>query len=258
MRHPFKLYSAILLTCLSLAITTSAHAQVATQVASTGSRAERELAQAAQQGRYVFLVFYKQQDAATDAMSKTLKQKLADKSEQARITYVQIGDPAEAALIKKYGMARAPMPLTIALAPNGAMTAIHPQRIKAETFHEAFVTRGGAKSLKAIQEQKLVFISVRDTNQASEPQALEDFGQDPHFRDRMQVVSLDVNDASERQFLDELQLGSGKAQPSALVVLAPPGVLVGKFPASTSKDDIAAAIAKANKCCDDPNCKHRK
>jgi hypothetical protein len=33
-------------------------------------------------------------------------------------------------------------------------------------------------------------------------------------------------------------------------------VLVGKFGPGASKDEIAAALAKAGKCCDDENCRH--
>jgi hypothetical protein len=42
------------------------------------------------------------------------------------------------------------------------------------------------------------------------------------------------------------------------VVLAPPGVLVGKFPASATSDQIGAALHAAGKCCNDPNCKHNQ
>ena len=45
---------------------------------------------------------------------------------------------------------------------------------------------------------------------------------------------------------------------STVVVLAPPGVLVGKFPATATAAEIAAKLHAAGKCCDDPNCKHNQ
>jgi hypothetical protein len=45
---------------------------------------------------------------------------------------------------------------------------------------------------------------------------------------------------------------------SMIVVLAPPGVLVGKYPAGVTKDQIGAALHAAGKCCNDPNCIHNK
>lgn len=258
MRHSLALYSSALLVCLLAHITAPAFAQPAARTLPAESRAERALAQASQQGRFAFLLFYRQQDAATDAMVAALKQNLADKSEMATITYVQIGDSAEQALVKKYGVGRAPMPLAIALAPNGAITAIHPGRLAEETFDDAFVTPAGAESLKALQEKKIVFVTVRDSSRAGEPSVIAAFANDPHFRERMNVISVDANDAAEREFLAELQFDAGASPVPALVVLAPPGVLVGRFSASTTKDQIAAAIAEAGKCCDDPSCKHHK
>lgn len=225
---------------------------------SAASRAEREVAQASQQGKYTFLVFYQQQDAATDAMVGTLKQSLTGKAEKALISYVQVGDPAEQGLVKKYGVTRAPMPLTIALAPNGAITAISPRRIDATKINDAFVTPAGAASLKALQEQKIVFVAVHSGGQLNEPQVIAAFSNDPHFRERMGVVAINANDEREKSFLKDLTVDGSAHSPASLVVLAPPGVMVGKFSASATKAEIAAAIAEAGKCCDDPTCNHNK
>lgn len=257
MRHSLRLLFAALLACL-FAHAAQGFAQPVAGSSSGTSPAERRLAEASQQGRFAFLVFYRQQNAVTDTMVQTLKQKLANRTDTASIVYVRIGDPAEQVLVKKYGVARAPMPMTVALAPNGAMTAIHPRRIDDAKFDDAFVTPASAESLKALQEQKIVFVSVRNANHTSEPNALTAFANDPHFRERMGVVSVDANDVGEQEFLEGLQVDASAPSQLALVVLAPPGVVVGKFSASATKDEIAAAIAKAGKCCDDPNCKHNK
>ena len=43
-----------------------------------------------------------------------------------------------------------------------------------------------------------------------------------------------------------------------IVVLAPPGVLVGKYQGTVSTEQIATDLHAAGKCCNDPNCKHNK
>ncbi len=62
----------------------------------------------------------------------------------------------------------------------------------------------------------------------------------------------------ERKFLDDLEIQPNTPSANSMVVLAPPGVMVGKFASTASKDEIAGAIAEAGKCCEDPNCKHHR
>jgi len=223
--------------------------------AQQGARAPDAL-NSAEQDRYTFLLFYRQQDGPTDEMVEALKRNLADKPDLATILYVPVTDPAQRAIVAKYGVARAPMPLTMALAPNGAITAMFPGSIDDAKFLTAFVTPAEAHTLQALQQHKIVFITVSDSRNSGTPQALQGFNTDPHFRDRMTVVALNANDPAESGFMADLQVTSGEPQSPAMIVLAPPGVLVGRFGATASKDEIAAAIASSNKCCDDANCKH--
>jgi hypothetical protein len=67
-----------------------------------------------------------------------------------------------------------------------------------------------------------------------------------------------LGDATEARFLTEMEFKPGELSDSMVVVLAPPGVLVGKYPASVTTDQIATDLHAAGKCCNDPNCKHNK
>lgn len=248
MRRFTLLQYAVLVPCLLANASTAIFAQQAARAPVALSSAEQD--------RYTFVLFYRQQDGPTDEMVESLKRNLADKADVATITYVLVTDPAQKAIVAKYGVARAPMPLTMALAPNGAITAMFPGSIDDAKFPTAFVTPAEAHSLQALQQHKLVFITVSYVRNGGAPQALQGFNTDPHFRDRMAVVALNANDPDESDFLADLQVTTGDPQSPAMIVLAPPGVLVGRFGAMASKDEIAAAIASANKCCDDANCKH--
>ena len=222
------------------------------------SQAEATVNQAATDGKYTFLLFYKINDAATQAMTATLKEGLASRTDTAVSAYVQVGQPAEKALVDRFDVSRAPMPMTIALAPNGAITGMFAQKLTAEGIENSFVTPTMTGCMKSLQAGKLVFVCVQGSAKAPAPASLKDFQADPHFKDRLATFSLLAADPAEAKFLKQMQIDASKATGTTTVLLAPPGVLVGKFDALASKDDIAAALAKAGKCCDDPNCKHHQ
>ncbi|WLD13572.1 hypothetical protein [Planctellipticum variicoloris] len=253
MRHGF-----LWVTLLAMAganLSGSALAQQPKQPPATGAQAMID--QAAQDGKYTFLMFYKQKDAASNAMATTLKDAVAGKSEQVVAAYVQVGNPGDQALVAKYDVSRAPMPMIIALAPNGAMTGMFAQKVTAETLSEAFVTPTMMFAMKNLQENKLVLVTVQGLAKAPAPVAIKDFQGDPHFKGRIVTASMSADDPREGKFVGQMQIDS-KAKATHTVLLAPPGVMVGKFDAGASKDEIAAALAKAGKCCDDPNCKHHQ
>ena len=250
---------SLLATAFALSLPTFAMAQARTAAPATAlaSKAQTAIEQAAKDGKYTFLMFYKTTDAASNAMSATLKEALAEKAEQAVVAYVQVGNPAEQALVTKYDVSRAPMPMTVAIAPNGAMTGMFAQRVTAEKLGDAFVTPTMMFTMKNLQENKLVLVTVQGSAKAPAPVAIKDFQSDPHFKDRIVTTSLQGADPQEAKFLGQMQIDP-LTKVTHTVLLAPPGVMVGKFDAVATKDEIAAALAKAGKCCDDVNCKHHR
>ncbi len=207
------------------------------------------------EGKYTFLVFYKQNDAATQAMTADLKSGMAKRKEVATAAFIRVDDPAQKELVTKYGVSRAPLPLLVAVAPNGAMTGMFQKKIPAEGLDGVFVTPTMMVTMKALQAGKIVLVTVAGSVPAIAPPAVNAFLSDPHFKDRLATVSMTAADPLEAKFIAQMQIASNVVE-TQTVLLAPPGVLVGKFNATTTKDIIAAALAKAGKCCDDPNCKH--
>ena len=240
-----------------LAVSGVAFAQTKPAATSAPSKAQAAIEQASKEGKYTFLMFYKQTDTASNAMVATLKESLVDKAEQAAVAYVQVGNPAEQALVTKYDLNRAPLPMIVALAPNGAMTGMFAQKVTAEKLGDAFVTPTMMFTMKNLQENKLVLVTVQGSTKGPAPVAIKDFQSDPHFKDRIVTTSLQGADPQEAKFLGQMQIDP-LTKVTHTVLLAPPGVMVGKFDAVASKDDIAAALAKAGKCCDDPHCKHHQ
>ena len=239
--------AATLLVMATAATTARAQAPAAEGPAG----AQQVLAQSAEQDKFTFIVFYRADDDATRAMAQIVTETVAKHAGQAVPVFVQITNPAEQAIVKQFDVARAPMPMTLATAPNGAITGVFPQRVAEAQLATAFVTPAMSHCMKSMQAGKLVFLCVQTTPQPTVPQAVNEFLADPQFKDRGDVVLVNAADPAEVQLLAELELGGANT-----VFFAPPGVLVGKFGFASTKTEIAGALHKAGKCCEDPNCKH--
>lgn len=221
------------------------------------SKAQLALDQAALNDKYTFILFYKDDAAPTRNMAQAIKTSIASRSDQTTLTYVKVTDPAEKAVVARFGVSRAAMPMAMAIAPNGAITRIVGQRFTPQEIEEAFVTPTMMRAMKSLQEGKLVLVCVHPSEASSTPLAVIDFQTDPHFKDRVANVSLVANDAAETKFMNQMKLDP-QSPMTHTVLLAPPGMMVGKFDSTATKDDIAAALAQAGKCCNDPNCKHNQ
>ena len=224
--------------------------------AATASKLQTTLDQAAESGKFTFIVFYKEDTPAVRAMAQVAKDGVAKRQDKATLALAQVTNPAEAELVKKFDVARAPMPLTLAVAPNGAVTGLFSKELKDEHFDAAIVTPTMTRCMKSLQDNKMVFVCVQTTDKPVVPTAVNDMRADPLFKDRITLVSMQLRDPEETRFLSQMQIDPKQVKGVTVVLLAPPGVMIGKYDSSATKDQVAAALHKAGKCCDDPNCKH--
>ena len=207
---------------------------------------------------FTFILFWKQQDANTQQFSETVRSAAAQQSERATWTSVDIKDPANRSVVDHYGASRAPMPLAICVANNGAVTGVFTRRPNMEALERSLVTPAMAEVTKALQDKKIVIVHVRPTPQTPLPAGAAAFTADPDFQARTAIINVVLGDPIESRFLADMQLSPQNVNDSMLVIMAPPGVLVGKFNAAITNDEIAAKLHAAGKCCSDPNCKHNK
>lgn len=231
---------------------------VPTWAVEPASNAQQALEQAASQQKYAFIVFYKDDGPATRAVAQVVADGVSKRQDRAALVYVQLTNPIDKAVVDRFDVSRAPMPLTLTVAPNGAITGAFPQQVTDEQLAGAFVTPAMAACMNSMQRGRLVFLCVQTTPQPQIPTGISDFVADPQFKDRSDVVLLHAADPAEADLVAELQLNTTATNPTDAVFFAPPGVLVGKFSRATTKAELAAALHKAGKCCDDPNCKHAK
>ena len=92
------------------------------------SAGQKVLADAARQNQHTCVMFYRGDDAATQNMHRTVQSTLAERPD-AVILPVRLDDAAETALVERFDATRTPMPATVVLAPNGAITSVFPQRV---------------------------------------------------------------------------------------------------------------------------------
>jgi uncharacterized low-complexity protein len=215
------------------------------------------IARAAEQQRYAYVVFWKvdgeptqRTRAAVDAAMETLRDK-------ADAVSVCVAAPEEKATVDAFKVARAPMPLVLAVAPNGAVTKAWPADFQPAAAAEGIVSAGLAACLKPLQEEKLVLLTVHNANTASAGPALEaaaGFLADGRFAAGAAGVEIDPADPSEAKFLADLKVSPAVDQ-SVTVLLAPPGKPVATFTGAVTTAQIIAAVTDAkNGCCPDGKC----
>lgn len=220
------------------------------------SRLEQSLKAAGSEGKYTFIVFSKEDNAATRAMQGVVETGVAERQEQAVVVTARANDPSEQPLVQHFGIARAPMPLTVAVAPNGAITGVFARTVSDEHLSAAIVTPTMMKCMKSLQNKQLVFVLVSSSDEPTIPSGVKALQADPQFKDRMAFASMRVDDPAELRFISQMQIDPLRVEGPYAVLIAPPGVMVGHFDSASTPAQIAAAIHKSGQCCDDPNCKH--
>lgn len=240
---------------LALLLATASMGGTPVRGADTGP-AQQKIAVAAESEQYAFVLFYRQNDAATQGMHRVLQETLSGRNDATAMS-VNVSDANEANLIEQFDATRMPMPAVAVIAPNGAVTGVYPQRVTTPQLTASIVSPGQAACLKALQEQKIVLLCVHPEGTTAIPNGVQDFKADALFRDRTQLVSVQANDPAEQKFLRQLQVRTD--QPATLTAfMAPPGVMLGVYNAKVTHDLLAQKLAAAGKCCEDPNCKHHK
>lgn len=220
------------------------------------SSLQSTLRQSAESGKFTFIVFSRGNQEATRGFYQRTQVELAPYEEKVVITAGRVDDPAEQALVEKLGIARAPMPMAVVIAPNGAVTGLFPRKITPEQVAAAIVSPVMMKCMKELQDQKLVFVCLTRTDRVDVPEGVQTVQRLPQFKDRISLVEMRLDDPAETRFYQQMELNTDQVNGPYAVLIAPPGALIGHFDTRASAAQIAAAIHKAGQCCEDENCKH--
>ena len=205
------------------------------------------LERAAAAGKYLLVLFYRDNDDSTKAMKKVFAGAAGKLTGKANSITINVADDAEKDIVAKFGVDRAPMPLALVVAPTGAVTGGFPGKVTEEQLSGAFVSPGLASCLTALQAGKLVFLCVQNASTKSNDVALKGvqaFKADARYGNFTEIVSVDPTDAAESKFLAQLQIDP-KTTEAVTAFMAPPGAVVAKYTGATDKDAMIATLTAA-------------
>ena len=207
------------------------------------------LQRAAAANKYLFLFFWKEKDRSTASLWDVYQSAMVRLSDRADAVAIRVDDAAEKAVVDRFGAAGAPLPLVLAVAPNGAVTKGFPGAFDEASLANAFVSPGTARCLKALQDRKLVLVCIEHlapgANAVTVPQGVVAFRSDPGYAQVTEIVGINAADRNESSFLQGLGIDPRAAR-STTALLVPPGTLIGKFEGTVTKKQLMAQLAVAS------------
>ncbi len=211
------------------------------------SRGLAAIDSAAQSGKHLFIYFWKTNDKQNQAMYGVFQSAMEKWTASADSVAVQITARREKPIVDKFGLSRAPMPMVLAIAPNGAVTKGFPIKFDEKKLREGFVSLGTAQCLKALQDRKLILLCVQNEKTRFAPEAMnaaQNFKADARFASATEIVTINPEDVAEATLLGDLKVDPRTSQ-AVTVVLAPPGQPIATFVGAMSADQIVAKVAAA-------------
>ncbi|OQB43189.1 MAG: hypothetical protein BWY09_00261 [Candidatus Hydrogenedentes bacterium ADurb.Bin179] len=203
---------------------------------------------AARENKYLFLFFSENDSPETEKAKASFESAAGNMEDVVQLAYVDKNQPSEKAVVERFRLDGAPMPLVLAMAPNGAVTgAYFGDKMKEPKLEESIAGPGEQQCMKALQEGKLVLVSLQNAVTTSNEQAMqgvEDFKADTRFAEATELVAIDPANESDQGFLAKLRIDS-KIQEATTAFLAPPGSLIKTITGATTKDELVATLTAA-------------
>jgi hypothetical protein len=197
-------------------------------------------------GKYALVLFH-QKGEGVAAMREGIKKAVDNSKGRAESVEVDAGDAACLPTVRQYGMNRAPLPLVLVIAPNGAVTGGFPGTCDDKVLADAMVGKVVAGCLKSLQDGNLVFVSVPGTNAAGNEAAMQGvkaMAADERFAGYTATFRVQAEDGDSGELLAKLKVVDA-GQAAVTVLLAPPGRVVGTYTGATDKAVMVADLIRA-------------
>jgi hypothetical protein len=192
-------------------------------------------------------MFYRQNDAPTQAMHQTVKAHCDALGEGATWLNVSITNSAEAALIAKYDATRSPMPTVVSVAPNGAVAGVFPLKVDGQQLSRTVLTPQYAEMVKTMQEKKVAVVCLQPARGGYVPQGVQSFLAAPAFAAQTQLISVNAGDPAEADFFNRMKVQQNITSP-VVMMFAPPGVHLGTYDASVGGNTLATKVHQSGSC----------
>ncbi|MDQ7783559.1 MAG: hypothetical protein RDU20_11815 [Desulfomonilaceae bacterium] len=241
--------AAAALTCMIFVSFVAEAAAQSTQ--NTSGRGLASMESAARAQRYLLVFFFKSDDPQTRALRDVFNRAAGRVSNRADAIAVMTTDPAEQGIVTKFKLDAAPMPIVLAIAPNGALTGGFHTSFTEDQLIGALVGPVEAQVLGSLQQGKLVVLCAQNGKTRFNNEAMQGvtaFKADQRFSAATEVVTLDPAQADAQPLLTKLGAGLPLNQ-AATFLLAPPGSVIGQFQGPVDKNQLVAALTSAVSGC---------
>lgn len=206
---------------------------------------------AAKAKKYLFALFRNEENDQTAAMREVVKEAMKKLAARADSVEIDVTAASEKAIVDRFHLQYAPMPLLLAIAPNGVVTAGFTTTIEEQDLLEAFATPATEKCLKAFQDRKLAFLCIQNSKTKFSKEAMQgvrEFARDERFAEDTEIIVIDPADAAEADLLKDLQIDP-KTEEAITVFFMPPGKRIGEFRGATEVDELVATLVAAMSGC---------
>jgi hypothetical protein len=188
---------------------------------------ESALKDAAKAKKHFFALFVRAKDEKCDKMRALFAEAQRQPGERAIYHVATVSDKAEAAFIRKYRIDRAPLPLTLVFAPNGAVVkAFEGEVVTREALDGAYASPLLADTLKALQEQRIVLLCVQGKATRHNKESLDAAQavvRDEKARDYMVVMQVALEDDKSADLMKPLEVAPGTEEPPSSSSFPPAG-----------------------------------
>lgn len=196
--------------------------------------------------QYLAVLFYDKNNEAAKKMEATVTEFIKTASPASLFYKVLTTDSRENETVRKYGINRAPLPLLLIFAPNGALTGGFPKQVQADDLKTGFsVNRLEMEVMKPLQDGKIALVLFQNNktkfNKESDKAAAE-FQNDSRLKGYVEIVRADPDNPKNREFMSQCRLESKQTE-ATIVLIAPPGQIGGVYKGKTSKEALMGGLA---------------
>ncbi len=220
------------------------------QAATTSANEAIRIAQ--KTGKYLFILSYDSKNSSYSSMAKTVENFQNKTSDKINIYKLHMKNKKDANIVTKYGINRAPLPLLLIIAPNGAVTGGFPEKVTKEQLKKSTsISRLVLNILKLLQDQKIVLVSLQNKktkyNKESD-QAINDFTSDSSIKSFVKIIKANPTAAGSKDFLKQAGL-TEKITEATVVFMIPPRRIVKSFKGKITKNDLLSALKACSTGC---------
>lgn len=198
--------------------------------------------------QYLFLMFYENKGDAAKTMEKVVNSFKGKAADKILFHKTLTTDDKEKDIIVKYGINRAPLPVILVFAPNGAITGGFAQKVTEKELKGSIVSDLVMEILKTVQERKIALVLLQNSKTEFNKESLkaaQEFSDDSRLKGFVNIIKADPDNSKNNTFIENLQLKE-KISEAITVFIVPPSTIAGVFKGKITKDTLLAALASCS------------